>query len=93
MKFPRSNAKGELKVKYIEVGIGNKWFIRTETEREDGTEFEQKGIVKPIYFESLYVRVWFRKICFILDSKEGFKKVQKKRSEYKFIFGVVSRLQ
>ena len=48
-------------MKYIEIGIGNKWFVRTETENKDGTEFEERGIIKPIYFESLYVRVWFRK--------------------------------
>ncbi|MFJ8526648.1 DUF3977 family protein [Bacillus sp. NPDC094106] len=80
-------------MKYIEIGIGNRWFIRTETECQDGTEFEQKGIVKPICFESCYLRVWFRKTCLIFDSKEGFKKVKKKQDEYKFIFGIVSRLQ
>lgn len=80
-------------MKYIEIGIGNRWFIRTETEQEDGTEFEKKGIVKPIYFESCYLRVWFRTTCLIFDSKDGFKKVKKKRDEYKFIFGIVSRLQ
>ncbi|MDZ5610166.1 DUF3977 family protein [Bacillus pseudomycoides] len=80
-------------MKYIEIGFGNKWFIRTETEREDGTEFEQEGVVKPICFEFLYVRVWLRKTCLIFDSKEGFKKVKKKRNAYKFIFGIVSRSQ
>ncbi|WP_243522113.1 DUF3977 family protein [Bacillus pseudomycoides] len=80
-------------MKYIEVGIGNRWFIRTETEREDGTEFEQKGIVKPIYFKSLYLRIWFQKTCLIFDSKEGFKKMRKNRNEYKFIFGIVSKVQ
>ncbi|KEK22770.1 DUF3977 family protein [Bacillus gaemokensis] len=78
-------------MKYIEVGVGNRWFIRTETERIDGTEFEQKGIIKPIYFESFYLRVWFRKTCLIFDSKEGFKKTRKNRNEYKFILGIVSR--
>ncbi|MED1518495.1 DUF3977 family protein, partial [Bacillus paranthracis] len=48
--------------------------------------------IKPIYFESLYVRVWFRKTCLIFDTKEGFKKVKKRRIEYKFIVGIVSRL-
>ena len=79
-------------MKYIEIGIGNTWFVRTETENKDGTEFEERGIIKPIYFESLYVRVWFRKTCLIFDTKEGFKKVKKRRIEYKFIFGIVSRL-
>ncbi|MGG3521158.1 DUF3977 family protein [Bacillus pseudomycoides] len=80
-------------MKYIEAGIGNKWLVRTEIEREDGTEFEQKGVVKPIYFESCYLRVWFRKTCLIFDSKEGFKRVKKRRNEYKFILRIVSRLQ
>jgi len=80
-------------VKYIEAGIGNKWLVRTEIEREDGTEFEQKGVVKPIYFESCYLRVWFRKTCLIFDSKEGFKKMRKNRNEYKFILGIVSKVQ
>ncbi|MED1624667.1 DUF3977 family protein [Bacillus pseudomycoides] len=80
-------------MKYIKAGIGNKWLVRTEIEREDGTEFEQKGVVKPIYFESCYLRVWFRKTCLIFDSKEGFKRVKKRRNEYKFILGIVSRLQ
>ena len=79
-------------MKYIEIGIGNRWFVRTETENKDGTEFEERGIIKPIYFESLYVRMWFRKTGLILDTKEGFKKVKKRRIEYKFIFGIVSRL-
>ncbi|MEH7215922.1 DUF3977 family protein, partial [Bacillus toyonensis] len=29
-------------MKYIEIGIGNRWFVRTETENTDGTEFEEK---------------------------------------------------
>lgn len=83
-------------MKYIEIGIGNRWFVRTEIENKDGTEFEERGIIKPIYLESLYVRIWFRKTCFIFDTKEGFKKVRKVRKgrdEYKFIVGMVSRLK
>ena len=79
-------------MKYIEIGFGNRWFVRTETENKDGTEFEERGIIKPIYFESLYVRMWFRKTCLIFDTKEGFKKIKKGRIEYKFIVGIVSRL-
>ena len=63
-------------MKYIEIGIGNRWFVRTETENKDGTEFEEQGIIKPIYFESLSVRMWFRKTCLILDTKEGFKRLK-----------------
>ncbi|QIW19307.1 DUF3977 family protein [Bacillus thuringiensis] len=79
-------------MKYIEIGIGNRWFVRTEIENKDGTEFEERGIIKPIYFESLYARIWFWKMCFIFDTKEGFKKVRKSRAEYKFIVEIVSRL-
>ena len=76
----------------IENGVGNGGGGRTRTENKDGTGIEERGIIKPIYFESLYVRMWFRKTCLILDTKEGFKKVKKRRIEYKFIFGIVSRL-
>lgn len=65
-------------MKFIEFGIGNKWLIRTETERSDGTEFEEKGIVQPIRMQSVYFRCWVGKTVFILDSKEGFKKNKKK---------------
>lgn len=78
-------------MKYIEFGIGNKWLVRTEIEHEDGTETEQRGIVKPIHFESAYMRCWIGKTCFIVDTKEGFKKMTKNRNELKFIFGIVSR--
>lgn len=64
-------------MKYIEFGLGNTWFIRTETELEDGTEFEEKGIVKPVRFRSLYVRIWIGKTVVIIDLKEGFKKIEK----------------
>ncbi|GGG68730.1 DUF3977 family protein [Paenibacillus radicis (ex Gao et al. 2016)] len=77
-------------MKYIEVGIGNTWLVRTETELADGTEFEQKGIVRPIVFHSVYFRVWFGKTVFIWDSKEGLKRMNKTRSAFKLIFGVTS---
>ncbi|HBJ01730.1 MAG TPA: DUF3977 domain-containing protein, partial [Lysinibacillus sp.] len=48
-------------MKYIEFGLGNTWLIRTETELEDGTEYEEKGIVKPVKFRSLYLRIWIGK--------------------------------
>ena len=32
-------------MKFIEIGIGNTWLVRTETELEDGTEYEEKGII------------------------------------------------
>jgi hypothetical protein len=77
-------------LKFIEFGVGNTWLIRTETELEDGTEYEEKGIVGPIKLHSIYVRIWINKTVFILDSKEGIKVKKKKRKEYKFIFGISS---
>ncbi|MDM5185976.1 DUF3977 family protein [Bacillus sp. DX4.1] len=77
-------------MKYIEIGIGNTWLVRTETELNDGTEYEEKGIVRPIKFHSLYVRIWIRNTVFIFNLKEGFKKVKKNRKKFKIIFGIVS---
>jgi len=77
-------------LKYIEVGLGNTWFIRTETELADGTEYEERGVKGPIKFQSCYIRIWIGKTVFILDSKEGFKRAGKNRSDFKFIFGIVS---
>ncbi|QOS78472.1 DUF3977 family protein [Paenibacillus sp. JNUCC31] len=77
-------------MKFIEIGIGNKWFVRTETELNDGTEFETKGIVRPIQCQSIYLRVWIGKKVYIYDSKEGFKKTEKNRNEIKIIFGIKS---
>ncbi|MGR5905201.1 DUF3977 family protein [Bacillus paranthracis] len=42
-------------MKYIEIGIGNKWFVRTETENKDGTEFEERGIIKNLFILSHYM--------------------------------------
>ncbi|QFT87397.1 hypothetical protein FIU87_01920 [Bacillus sp. THAF10] len=78
-------------MKFIEFGIGNSWLIRTETELEDSTEFEEKGIVGPIKLQSLYIRVWVGRTVLIMDSKEGFKRMEKKRKDLKFILGVVSK--
>ncbi len=64
-------------MKFIEIGIGNKWFLRTETELSDGSEFEEKGISYPIKFQSVYIRIWIRKTVLIIDSKEGIKKTKK----------------
>ncbi|MCP8968453.1 DUF3977 family protein [Ectobacillus ponti] len=77
-------------MRYIEIGLGNRWFIRTETEFEDGTEIEQQGILKPILFRSLYIRIWLNKTCLVLNSKEGVKRMNKKRRAFKFVLGIVS---
>jgi hypothetical protein len=77
-------------LKYIEFGVGNTWLVRTETELDDGTEYEEKGIIGPIKFHSLYLRIWIGKNVLILDLKEGFKRIKKSRKEFKVILGVVS---
>ena len=77
-------------MKFIEFGIGNTWLIRTETEYEDGSEIEQKGIVGPIRFESFYIRVWIGKSVWIFDSKQGVKRSKKNRKAFKVILGIVS---
>lgn len=79
-------------MKYIEIGIGNTWLVRTETEQPDGTETEARGIIRPVKVRSLYVRLWIRKTVWILDSQEGFKRTAKGRSQFKLIFGIRSEL-
>ncbi|MGT2755937.1 DUF3977 family protein [Streptococcus ovuberis] len=34
--------------KYLEIGFGNRWFMRTAFEADNGTEHEVKGWVRPI---------------------------------------------
>ncbi|CAG9620410.1 DUF3977 family protein [Sutcliffiella rhizosphaerae] len=80
-------------MKYIEFGLGNTWLVRTEIESEDGTEFEQKGIVRPIKLHSVYMRVWLGKSIFIIDVREGFKKSKKKRNAFKFVVGITSKVE
>lgn len=79
-------------MKYIEAGIGNTWIVRTETEFGDGSEIEQKGIIKPILFHSIYLRMWIGKTVFILDSKEGLIKRTKPRRAFKLLLGLASYL-
>lgn len=73
---------------FFECGFGNRWFLRTEVEREDGTEYELKGWVGPLNCQSLYLRVWFGKQVWILDSLGGLKHQVKKRLAVKIIFGI-----
>jgi Protein of unknown function (DUF3977) len=77
-------------LKFIEFGFGNRWFVRTETELNNGTEFEEKGIVLPIRLHSLYLRIWIWKTVVILDSKEGYKRTNKNRSDFKLLIGMRS---
>ncbi|MFB9328930.1 DUF3977 family protein [Paenibacillus aurantiacus] len=77
-------------MKYIEIGLGNTWIVRTETELPDGSEREQKGIIRPIIFHSIYLRIWLGNTVMIWDSKEGFKRTRKSRNAFKLILGMTS---
>ncbi|MFD4705492.1 DUF3977 family protein [Gottfriedia sp. NPDC058432] len=37
-----------------------------------------------------YIRICLAKTVIIIDSKEGFKQIKKKRNHFKFIFGLSS---
>ncbi|MGV3126463.1 DUF3977 family protein [Streptococcus orisratti] len=79
--------------KFIEFGYGNTWWLRTEFEHADGSEFEMRGIVGKIKPMSLYVRVWLGKSVWICDSKEGFKRRKKSYKATRFIFGIASKVE
>ncbi|MFT9598552.1 DUF3977 family protein [Mesobacillus sp.] len=81
----------EAPTKYIEIGIGNTWLVRTEFEMENGYEYEKKGIKGPVHFHSAYLRVWFWKSVIIFDSREGLKTMEKKSKKFKLILGIVSK--
>lgn len=76
--------------KYLEIGFGNTWWLRTEIEQPDGTEVEVKGWLGPIRPQSCYLRLWFGHQVLILDSREGLKRQRKTRSALKVILGLVS---
>ncbi|KAA0948535.1 DUF3977 family protein [Sporosarcina sp. ANT_H38] len=78
-------------MKFIEIGFGNTWLLRTETEDENGTESEEKGIIGPLKIHSLYMRVWICKTVFILDVRQGFKRMKKERNKFKLILGLISK--
>ncbi|MFD2701215.1 DUF3977 family protein [Paenibacillus shunpengii] len=73
--------------KFTEIGIGNRWFIRTEFEHEDGSESEIKGFTRPFKLKSVYIRIWIGKKVLIIDSKEGIKWVGKGKKKLKLLVG------
>ncbi|WP_394854328.1 DUF3977 family protein [Streptococcus canis] len=42
----------------MEIGLGNSWLVRTEYEKDDGTETEVRGISGAIRPRSIYLRIW-----------------------------------
>lgn len=73
--------------KYVEIGLGNRWLVRTELEHEDGTETEVKGIARPFQLDTIYLRIWVGKKVLIIDSREGFKLQRKNRRKLKVVIG------
>ena len=74
--------------KYVEIGIGNTWIIRTELESEDGYETEVKGISMPNKVKSLYLRVWINYTVIVIDSTEGLKITKKNKRKFKILIGI-----
>lgn len=74
--------------KYLEIGFGNRWFMRTEFEDDDGTEHEVKGWVRPIVPQSIYLRIWIGYRVFIWDSEEGVKRQNKAKRAIKWLVGL-----
>ncbi|WP_233532168.1 DUF3977 family protein [Paenibacillus alkalitolerans] len=73
--------------KYIEIGFGNTWFIRSELEDEDGTETEVKGFINPFELKSIYLRIWIGKKVLIIDSRDVIKISTKDKKKIKIIVG------
>lgn len=74
--------------KYIEIGLGNTWVVRTEIELDDGTETEHKGISPLRVVYGVYLRVWVRRTVYIFSTNQGFKRMRKQRSAFKFVVGI-----
>lgn len=53
--------------KYIEIGLGNSLLVRTEYEKDDGTEVEVRGISGAVHPRSIYLRIWLGYTVWILD--------------------------
>jgi len=73
--------------KFREIGYGNRWFIRTEFEDEDGTESEVRGFTKPFNLRSVYFRAWIGKRVLIIDTKDGIKLMRKTENKFKMVLG------
>lgn len=74
--------------KYVEIGFGNTWFIRTEIEDENGEETEHRGFGHLTKVDGVYLRVWVGQEVNIWSSNEGFTKMRKNRNAFKFLFGI-----
>lgn len=73
---------------FVEIGIGNRWLVRTEFEKDDGTEYERRGIHWPSRVTSLYVRLWIGRRVVILDTSKGVRLYRKPRRKFKLVLGI-----
>jgi len=73
---------------FVEIGIGNMWWVRTEVENSDGTEYEVRGVRPFSRVEGIYFRFWMGKTVWILSSNEGLKMTKKNRQAFKLVFGI-----
>lgn len=78
-------------IRYLEIGFGNRWFLRTETEFADGTESEVRGWKLPIQVQSVYLRLWLLRQVVIWDSHDGLVRQQKAKKRFKLVFGIRSK--
>ncbi|WP_438432645.1 DUF3977 family protein [Gorillibacterium sp. sgz500922] len=74
--------------KYVELGIGNRWLLRTEIEQADGTETEVRGWQRPFRVRSGYIRVWLGYRVIVLDTRDGLKRSRKTRRGFKLLLGL-----
>lgn len=73
---------------YVEIGIGNTWWVRTEVEHPDGTEDEVRGIRRFHRVEGIYFRFWMGTTVWIFSSNEGWTRTTKNRQAFKIVFGI-----
>lgn len=83
-----------MKIKiFTEIGIGNASFVSTEIEKGE-QEKRVRGFVR-MRVTDIYLRLWIGRIVHILSWRDGYIRVVKPRSCFKFLLGVggVRRMQ
>ena len=73
---------------YVEFGVGNTWWVRTELEEADGTERELKGVRPFSRVDGLSLRLWIGRTVWIFSSNGGFQKTRKNLPAFKVLFGI-----
>ncbi|WP_245954376.1 DUF3977 family protein [Paenibacillus flagellatus] len=70
------------------MGFGNRWFVRTEFETNEGVEYELRGIHGPDRIDSVYVRLWIGRRVWIADARQGLRSYRKPGRKLKAVFGI-----